>query len=235
MKYRSSFVTNSSSSSFILGVKVNLDGGKCISLGHPGDNGIVWEDDFENYTECAEEDFDADFEGLLECKTVEDFTEYLEDAIIILEDFGDTEGESRRAEVDKFLEAVSELKSMETVESIEIRLDHYAWGEFSCCIIINDEKLQDLAEKYLSEESDENAEALLQYMQNAGIPYDRDEEAYFGKRARTFKYISGDENATVKSIAEEIVDASGTDMGIEYYKINMKTGELEESYAELEI
>lgn len=220
MKIRTDFVTNSSSSCFTVE----------ISILSKNENIGFCENPYKYNPDCGGE---ATFVGDLRdvnshLSSVEELATWLADSV---------KQDSLRCEYTKrgivafektkteFInDAKTKIKSVRDIDSIVVERRYDAWGEFADLIADNDDRLVELAKKYLNSTGidKERAEAeMVTYIQTSNMA--RGES--FGCNSAISRYNwSGN---SVKKLAKRLVSgyAPETVSGVERKELNLKTGE----------
>ncbi len=155
MKIRTDFVTNSSSSSFVVEIKVETtDGREFIQAVDPDDgggNGNV-------EVNCTAEE-------ILAASSVEELANILSGGIEAIEPEGANEWYAQQLEAfaDRLTGAIDDISE---VQSVTLKGRWFAWGEGSSCFWYNvediDEELYALAQRVCESDGDEKEEAKAQ-------------------------------------------------------------------------
>lgn len=144
MKFRTDFVTNSSSSSFVVEISLKTIGGKTYST-TLGDN------------EFSQSDLYCDPEELLKCSSVDELMDMICDGVA-------DEGYDKATILSFGKRIKKSISTLDKIDSLTFRRIWYAWGEYASCFGWNVEvyapKVYELAEKVSEADENEDKEAL---------------------------------------------------------------------------
>lgn len=241
MKYRSDFVSNSSSSSFCININVyDVNGNiynlyRCPSMGNP------------EGSESA--DFMGGLADMLACKSVEEVANFLVEGVYDSyiefldecsewEDDYDEDGEDDEYDCEEdYREAVKEstelfvkeitegIKEVADIEQVEIIRDYDAWGECADLVADNDEKLCKLASVYSKATDEARVEAkknLLDYINTPNA--ERGYGMSFGNGFKDFRYNFSGEDGDLEALVERLSSnyGPGSVSGEEVQKLDVK-------------
>lgn len=262
MKFRSDFVTNSSSSNFTVMVTV---------VDKQGNFSSFELDPYEiNCDEGGTAYFNADLRKALEMNNLlelcefltenaqseyDDYTEFRYDDPDD-EDYGDADeccddefGEENegqgfgertfKARKEAFTKAVMEnVGTLENVKKIIVERQYSAWGEYADLIADNDEPLCEFAQELVAASEEEKPairKKMLEYINTPDTEgYRRGE--YFGCDMERIEYAWYGGEAALDKLAERLTGCYGPGSveGAETFALDMESGEYDE-YAEFEL
>ena len=236
MKIRTDFVTNSSSSGFVLEIRVFDKSGKEYLLQTPDYSGFDWK--FEGGVDCKP-DFTGDLASVPErIKSVAELCKFLTDSIDPYLDKYDEDYEEvsmyYRSRQEAFCSKVAEnIENLSDISRVEIKRDYYAWGEFVSRLPDGDEKLCKLAEAVRNSAGEERKAAEKQMLDYMRTPNKKRATREFGKGYDDIRYIGGSVDKMVDYLCNHSYEGS-LEEGAEYKTLDMQTGEYSK-YAEFDL
>ena len=223
MKIRTDFVTNSSSSGFVLEIRVFDKNGKEFLLQMPDFGGDdSWK--MEGGVDC-EPEFTGDLASVPErIQSVSELCRFLTDSIYM----------GRRDPREVFRDEVTKnISSLSDIGRIEIKRDYYAWGEFVSLLPDGDEKLCELAEAVKNSTGEEKKAAEKQMLEYMHTPNKKRATRGFGKGYDDVRYVGGSVEKMVDYLCNHSCEGS-LEEGAEYRILDMQTGEYSK-YAEFDL
>ena len=133
MKFRSDFVTNSSSSSFVVEVEVESDESRVVFETHPTDEG-------------ANSNFKCSGKDIAGVNTIEQLCELLQKSM----------SGTGKTKIKGFVSDIQDnIADITDISTVTLRRVWISMGESSGCTVVNDEKLQELAKKVTKAKGDQ--------------------------------------------------------------------------------
>lgn len=216
MKIRMDFVTNSSSSNFIVQVTISTKDNKSI---------VLCEDPFEyNPDEGGEAYFNGDLTQINKhLSSVEELATWLADSVSTDNWDGRERNSLKRKKKEFISDAKSLIKNVKDIERITVEREYYAWGEFAE-LVADNSKLIKFAEKYLESEGIEKERAkaeMITYINTA-----TDARGYSFGRSSVISRYRWDGNS-IDELAKRLCSNQGPVYvsGSEYKSLNLTTGE----------
>ena len=151
MKIRNGFVTNSSSSSFIVTVDIKTKDGKNVHLDPFREVAYECED-------CFGSNFYCSMKELKKKKAVDELLEYFKQCFRLESFYDDMEDIDIEIDENVFKEIV---KNIEDIEQIIVTREYEASGEFADLVADNDETLCEFAKKYGKETNEDEKNKIL--------------------------------------------------------------------------
>ncbi len=206
MKIRTDFVTNSSSSSFVVEVNINYSGGQ-ITLGPTLDDG----------NGNLHETFHGDLRAINSyLSSVRCLAKWLADSTERVSEF---DAEEKEAFIEEAVECISSVRD---IDSVVVERHYEAWGEFAE-LLADSWEMMEMAKKYVSSSGLEKERAKAEFVTYIMTATDINGN-FFAEHSDIARYRLG---CDIDDLAKRLCTNYGPRdvSGVETQKIDLRTGE----------